>query len=135
MRRIGGGYQSLKKFLMGHLPPMTDKNYRNISNLFNQKIKEVAETLLQEACKDIRGSLDSEFIDTGVTDDGTLQTRGFTSMNGAVAAISIDTGRVLDIDIVSQGCYCQVVSWDVSIDTGRVLGIDIVSRYCQGCIN
>ena len=30
-------------------------------------------------------------------------------MNGAVAAISIDTGRVVDIDIMS--------------------------RYCQGCIN
>ena len=52
MRRIGGGYQSLKKFLMlmDHPPPMTEKNYRNISYSFNQKIKEVAETLMQGGC-------------------------------------------------------------------------------------
>ena len=38
--RIGGGYQSLKQFLMlmDHQPPMTEKNYRTISNIFNQKI-------------------------------------------------------------------------------------------------
>ena len=86
---------------------MTVKNYRNISNLFNQKIKEVAEILMQEACKETCGSLISDFIDTGVT-FGAWQKPGFTSMNGAVAAISIDTGCVMDIGM---------------------------SRYCQGCIN
>ena len=89
---------------------MTENNDRTISNIFNQKIKVVAEKLMHEACEEIRGfSLDSEFVDTGVTVDGTWQKRGFTSMNGADAAISIDTGRVVDIDIMS--------------------------RYCQGCIN
>ena len=95
--------------LMDHPLPMTEKNYRTISNIFNQKIKVVAEKLMHEACEEIRGlSLDSEFVDTGVTVDGTWQKRGFTSMNGAVAAISIDTGHVVDIDML---------------------------RYCQGCIN
>ena len=42
IRRIGGGYQSLKKFLlMVHPPPMTEKNYRTISIIFSQKIKVV----------------------------------------------------------------------------------------------
>ena len=69
MRRIGGGCQSLKKFLMlmDHKPPISEKNFRNISNIFNQKIEEVEKTLMQEACKEMRGSLDSEFVDTGVT--------------------------------------------------------------------
>ena len=53
--------------LMDHPPPMTEKNYRTISNICNQKIKVVAEKLMHEACEEIRGlSLDSEFVDTGI---------------------------------------------------------------------
>ena len=52
---------------MDHLPPMTEKNYRTISNIFNQKIKVVAENLMHKACEEIHGlSLDSEFVDTGI---------------------------------------------------------------------
>ena len=56
IRRIGGGYQILKKFLMlmDHPPPMTEKNDRTISNICNQKIKAVAEKLMHEACEEIR---------------------------------------------------------------------------------
>ena len=53
--------------LIDHPPPMTEKNYRTISNIFSQKIKVVAEKLMHEACEEIRGlSLDSEFVDTGI---------------------------------------------------------------------
>ena len=48
-------------------------------------------------------------VDTGVSVDGTWQKRGFTSLNGADAAISIEIGRVLDGEVMT--------------------------RYCQGCIN
>ena len=48
-------------------------------------------------------------VDTGVSVDCTWQKRGFTSLNGAVAAISIETGCVLDVEVMT--------------------------RYCQGCIN
>ena len=47
MRRVGGVViKILKKFLMlmDHTPPMTGKNYGNISSIFNQKITEEAET-------------------------------------------------------------------------------------------
>jgi len=43
--------------------------------------------------------------DVGVSVDGTWQRRGFSSLNGAVAVLSIDTGKVLDVDIMSR--YCQ----------------------------
>ncbi|GFV69086.1 uncharacterized protein TNCV_2929151 [Trichonephila clavipes] len=36
--------------------------------------------------------------------DGTWQRRGYTSMNGCVAAISVDTGKVLDIEVMSSYC-------------------------------
>ena len=37
MRRIGNGYEGLKRFLvlMNHSPPVTEKNYRKISHAFN----------------------------------------------------------------------------------------------------
>ena len=35
-------------------------------------------------------------MDTGVTLDGTWQKRGFTSYNGAIMAISINTEKILD---------------------------------------
>ena len=46
-------------------------------------------------------------VDTGVSVDGTWKKRGFTSFNGCVAAISIDTGTILDLEVMSrfyQGC-------------------------------
>ncbi|GFV79663.1 uncharacterized protein TNCV_1724881 [Trichonephila clavipes] len=36
--------------------------------------------------------------------DGTWQRRGYFSMNGCVAALSVDTGKVVDIEIMSSYC-------------------------------
>ena len=48
---------------------------------------------------------DADILDTSVSCDGTWQIRGFSSLNGTVACISMDTGEVLDIEIMSR--YCQ----------------------------
>ena len=40
-------------------------------------------------------------VDIGVTADGTWQRRGYTSMNGVVVAMSIDCGKILDIEPLS----------------------------------
>ena len=37
--------------------------------------------------------------------DGTWQRRGFSSLNGAVAAISMVNGKILDLDTLTR--YCQ----------------------------
>ena len=44
-------------------------------------------------------------MDIGVSVDGTWQKRGFTSINGAVVAISLNSGKVVDVDAMS--CFCQ----------------------------
>ena len=56
MRRIGNGCEGLKRFLifMNHPPPVTEKNYRKKSYAFNKGVKEVAETVMQDACNEIR---------------------------------------------------------------------------------
>ena len=50
MCRIGNGYNGMKRFLvlMNHLPPMTEKNYRKLSNVFRNLVKHVAETVMKD---------------------------------------------------------------------------------------
>ncbi|GFW56038.1 uncharacterized protein TNCV_374441 [Trichonephila clavipes] len=43
--------------------------------------------------------------------DGTWQRRGYSSMNGCVAALSVDTDKVVDIEIMSSYCpTCRKIS-------------------------
>ena len=80
IRKIGGGYQSLRKFLclMNHPPPMTEKNYKKNTKMFCDKIKGVAETLTQEASVELHGTTPpDQIVDVGITIDGTWQKRGF----------------------------------------------------------
>ena len=52
MRRLGKGYQGSRKFLtlMNHPPPMTERNFRKLSNKFNNARKNVAKHSMQKAC-------------------------------------------------------------------------------------
>ena len=114
MRRCGKSCQGLRKFLalINHPPPMTEKNYRMINLKFSNAVRAVAMRSMDEAAEEVRQTQTSNkdlIVETGVSVDGTWQRRGFSSLNGAVAALSIDSGKVIDI-----ACF---------------------SRYCQGCIN
>ena len=48
----------------------------------------------------------NDITDVGLSFVGAWQKRGFTSLNGFVAGISIDTGHVIDVQPMSR--YCQV---------------------------
>ena len=69
---------------------------------------------MKEACDEVRSLCSgyteedaSIIMDTGVTLDGTWQKRGFISYNGAVMAISINTGKILDLEVMPRYCqYC-----------------------------
>ena len=91
MRRIGNGNEGLEGLLtlMNHPPPMTEKNSCKISYASNKGVKEVAETVMQDGCNEIRRYSHDEVVDTAVSLDGTWQKRSFTSYNGAVVAISM----------------------------------------------
>ncbi|GFY03879.1 uncharacterized protein TNCV_1196591 [Trichonephila clavipes] len=39
--------------------------------------------------------------------DGTWQKRDHTSLNGVVTAVSVDTGEVVDAEILSRKCSCN----------------------------
>ena len=39
-----------------------------------------------------------------VSCDGTWQKRGFQSLNGVFAVLSVDNGKVLDVEAISRTC-------------------------------
>ncbi|GFU81776.1 hypothetical protein TNCV_3086881 [Trichonephila clavipes] len=46
----------------------------------------------------------NEAFQCGVSVDGTWQRKGHLSLNGCVSVISIDTSKVLDIEVLSKMC-------------------------------
>ena len=114
MRRLGNGYASLKKilYLMNHPPPMSEKSYRGTNLKICDNVQTMPEISLNHAAEEVKlveGTQDDGYCHISVSVDGTWQRRGFSSMNGAVAAISMVNGKVLDVATLS--------------------------RYCQGCVN
>ena len=80
MRRCGKGYQGLRRFLaiINHPPPMTVKNYSNISHSFTEAARAVALKSMNDVAEDICCN-DDVVVDIGVSLDGTWQRQGFTA--------------------------------------------------------
>ena len=109
MRACGQGYAGLQTFtyLMNIPKPMTAINYDKIILKLSTAAKEVAEETMKETREELRqapSSNTSSVIDTGVSGNGTWQRRGFSSLNGVVAAISMKTDKILDIKAMSRAC-------------------------------
>ena len=72
-----------------------------------QSNKSVAVETMAGADKEIH-SIKPDFQDgvvkCGVSCGGTWQRKGFSSLNGCVSAISMDTGKVLDVEPLSKVC-------------------------------
>ena len=77
--------------------------------LQSETAKVVAEISMNNAATELKGS--PSIVDIGVTVDGTWQRRGYTSMNGVVVDMSIDSGKILDIEPLSRYCKsCNTMS-------------------------
>ena len=86
--------------------------------LFRRSCFEVvaSESVLRGVCE-LRGDKnDEETCDIDVSCDGTWQRRGYSSLNGVLAIISVDTGKVIDYEVVSKKC-AQCTSWGSRKDT------------------
>ncbi|GFS96102.1 uncharacterized protein TNCV_3309191 [Trichonephila clavipes] len=104
MRCIGKG-ESSSKILCGVM------NLPTLSQRFNEKesgldaaIETVATVSMQTVAKEAKDVNGHSEIPVAI--DGTWQKRGHTSLNGAVIATSVDTGKVLDASILSRFCKC-----------------------------
>ena len=52
--------------------------------------------------KTINGANDTAIFDTSVSNDGAWQRCGFASMNGNIAIISLESGRIIDTEPMSR---------------------------------
>ena len=76
---------------------MTVKNFTNISNSLHRAAKVVAQRSMSTVMNELR-------LDIGVSVGGTWQRRGFTSLNGVLVVMSIDSGKIVDIEPMSRYC-------------------------------
>ena len=112
MRTLGHGYTGMEKFttLMNMPKPMTTHTYNNIVDKMVIAATGVAKESMSDTVTELKGihsiptSASVQTIDVGVSVDGTWQRRGFSSNNGVVTAISIDSGKVVDVEIMSKIC-------------------------------
>ena len=98
-RSIGHGYAGLEKFCgVMNIPRII--TYNN-----GESAKVVSECSMKKAVKDLKRNTDNDkTIDIGISVDGTWQKRGYVSLNGIVAAASIDSGKIIDIEVMSKMC-------------------------------
>ena len=94
-RAIGVGYEPMKKLCcyLNMPAPMTNDSYNNTSNLIKEAAKIVADKSMTDAAAELRGDMDT--ADAVVSVNDTWQRKGFTSTNGVITAISVDSGKVL----------------------------------------
>lgn len=106
MRCIGKGKKPTETFCaIMNLPPPPVK--------FSSQIKRLAQSVGEIASESMRNAAREVVEISGSSDivgafDGSWQRRGHTSLNGVMSATSLDTGKVLDVEVMSKYCkYCE----------------------------
>ena len=126
MRFAGGGLHSLERFcgLMSLPPSVTDNLYReHQAAITAATMKETMETCKQAAndLHQLAGKPCDEIVDITVTCNGTWNTCGFTSQFGVVIVMSFETGRVLDVEVLSKYYHqCKLHSNDDKSSTAYI---------------
>ena len=108
-RALGQGHSGLKKFtaLMNMPKPMAANNYDKLVSAISAVTKTVAVETMKDGVEQIREAANAKIdsvIDTAVSCDGSWQKRGYASLNGVVTIISLDNGKIIDIEPMSKNC-------------------------------
>ncbi|GFW93595.1 uncharacterized protein TNCV_47981 [Trichonephila clavipes] len=104
IRCIGKG-KSSAKILWGVMTlPIPSQRFNENESELDAVIETVTTVSMQTAAKEAKYA--NGHSDIPVALDGTWQKRGHTSLNGAVIATSVDTGKVLDASILPRFCKC-----------------------------
>ena len=119
IRSLGKGHRALRNFstYLNSPSPMTHRNYKNVFNKIHTASKEIAkESMCKAAQTEIKTAkqetsdlnldldLDIEPTDCAVSVIGTWQRRGHASHHGVVTAISVQTGKCLDVEVLFNIC-------------------------------
>ena len=117
---LGQFYTSIEKFnaLMNIPLPMTKKNYAILANNIVSYSKDIEEVTMRDLAIQIHNNTLNKKIstfveDTSVSCDGTWHHRGFSSNNGVIPAISLENGKVLDVEPMPKFCKGCIIKNDL----------------------
>ena len=110
-REIGRGHSAMVTFakLMNMPPPPTSSNLMKIqNNKLLPAVKQLANDSMVTNAMNVKEVCANDMGECGISLDGSWQKRGHTSHNGVVTAISLDTKKCLDVEVMSDKCKaCQ----------------------------
>ncbi|GFT25288.1 uncharacterized protein TNCV_181401 [Trichonephila clavipes] len=89
------------------MPCVTKGAYRLCEEKLLAAVTSTAKDAINDAALEVRNfkkCSNTAVAECGVSVDGTWQRRGHSSLNGCVAALSIDTGKLLHLEIMSEFC-------------------------------
>ena len=105
--------------------PMTANNYDTIVNRLNNVAKEVVNETMKDASEDLLSKIKDPngdiVIDSAVSCDGKWQKRGYSSLNGVVTVISMDNGKILDVEPMTRTCKSCLLHEKSKLLTENVL--------------
>ena len=104
-RELGLGLGALQTFskCLNSPPPMTQNSYESLFNKYLSVSKTVTEESMKQAACEVIEKQDGDH-NTMVSVDGSWQRRGHSSHNGVLSAIKVATGKVLDVEVLSNYC-------------------------------
>lgn len=104
MRTIGKGVLASKVFCSVMDLPAPPTKIKCYTNIIESAVKVCAEDSMIRATEE--AVVDNDGCrELSVALDGSWQKRGYSSQNGFVSVTSIDTGKVLDVSVLSKYCY------------------------------
>ncbi|GFT59903.1 uncharacterized protein TNCV_705221 [Trichonephila clavipes] len=110
LRLIGRGFTAGKKLLCTlNLPCISKNTFRAHELKLLEAVQLCSEENMKAASKEVQNLKKSTTC--GVSVDGSWQRRGHMSLNGCVSVISIDTGKILDLEVMTQ--YCKMCELNV----------------------
>ncbi|GFX39992.1 uncharacterized protein TNCV_2647551 [Trichonephila clavipes] len=99
------GSESARMFCgIMNLPPPPTK-FSKYNHILLQATRETCEHSMAEAVREAVDENDGK-RDLAVAVDGSWQKPGFSSKNGLVTVTSVDTGKVIDVEVFSKHCIC-----------------------------
>ena len=120
-REIGRGHSAMATFnkVMNMPSPPTRRVFTKIQNKkILPVVKQVAADSMVDNAMKVRDEISNDDGACGVSIDGTWQKRGYSSHNGVVTIISLDTKKCLDVEVLSDKCQ-QCQKWENRIDDPR----------------
>ncbi|GBN94310.1 hypothetical protein AVEN_121589-1 [Araneus ventricosus] len=103
LRSIDKGAEAGRMFCAVMNLPQPPTGFQNYNKILLDATRAVCESTMQKAAKEaiVENNSDNNIA---VAVDGTWHKRGYTSHNGVVTVTSVDTGKVIDVDVVSKYC-------------------------------